>query len=72
MYTVIQAKRGADVCAHCGKEIRPGTVFVIKPVPFKKDQFAYVFMHLWCDAERRGARRERWNGLGVPPKDERH
>lgn len=71
MFHVLQKQKGADLCWYCGKEIRKGTVFVIKPIPTEKGQYAYAFLHLWCDAERRGARRERFNGLGVPPKDAR-
>lgn len=61
VYTVIQAKKSGDVCALCGREIRPGTVFVIKPVPYQNGQFAWIFAHLWCDAARRGARPVRYS-----------
>lgn len=61
MFQVIQARQGGDLCAACGKAIRPGTVFVIKPIPLKghEGQYAYVYMHLWCDARRRGAQKEK-------------
>ena len=60
MIMVLQGKRGDDVCALCGKPIRQGTIFVIRPVPYKTGQFAWIFAHLWCDAARRGAKKERF------------
>lgn len=71
MFTVLQAKKSTDLCCYCGKEIRRGTVFVIKPIPIQNGQYAYGYMHLWCDAMTRGAHKEHFNGLGVPPKDAR-
>ena len=62
MYQVIQAKQGGDICAHCGRPIRAGSVFVIRPVPYKTGQVAWVFMHIWCDAQRRGATKEKLRG----------
>ena len=71
MFQVIQARKGGDICALCGKEIKPGTVFVIRPVPYKMGQYAWIFAHLWCDARRRGATKERLNGMGVPQAQSR-
>ena len=59
MITVLQAKKNGDVCALCGQPIKRGTVFVLRHYSTPNGLGAWLFVHLWCDAERRGARRER-------------
>ena len=57
--SVIQQKKGGEVCALCGEPIKPGTVFVIRHVTASNGLGAWLFCHLWCDAARRGAHKER-------------
>ena len=44
-----------DVCALCQKEIKPGTVFVVRRVLLPDGNNAYIPAHLWCNARAKGA-----------------
>lgn len=63
MITVLQARKDGDICALCGEPIRKGTVFVLKHITLPNGLGAWLFCHLWCDAARRGAKKER---AGLP------
>lgn len=63
MISVIQAQKGGDICALCGKPIKPGTVFVLKRVSLTDGSNALLFVHLTCNAYVRGARPQ---PMGLP------
>ena len=56
----------ADICGICGKPIKPGTVFALVKIRGENGEKGWIFAHLWCDARRRGATKERLHGMGIP------
>ena len=63
MISIIQAQKGGDICALCGKPIKPNTVFVLKRVHLANGTTALLFAHLGCNAYARGARPQ---PMGLP------
>ena len=63
MISVIQAQKGGDICALCGKPIKPSTVFVLKHARLADGTTALLFVHLTCNAYVRGARPQ---PMGLP------
>lgn len=56
----------ADMCAVCGCEIRPGTVFVARPIYYAWGGVRWIAAHLQCNAMLRGAKADRLRELAAP------
>lgn len=52
----------ADTCGVCGKPIKAGQIFALRKIRLRNGVSGWVFCHLACDALRRGAVPERYNG----------